>query len=152
MVAMTLTITYNAIAQTVTGHFNLGNPEKVALSMPKEFAFDNTPLIFLYDNTNSSYDNTKENNLLIYDENLNLKKTIHLQGDKTFDYQLTYQDMTRDVMSVDEVGKYSYCEYGSYEEFIQHETGMDPNIQPSITEKGNGEQGITFDYSDNGGA
>ena len=79
MVAMTLTITYNAIAQTVTGHFNLGNPEKVALSMPKEFAFDNTPLIFLYDNTNSSYDNTKENNLLIYDENLNLKKTIHLR-------------------------------------------------------------------------
>lgn len=150
LVTIALALSCSAIAQTVTGHFNLGNPEKVALSMPKEFAFDNTPLIFLYDNTNSSYDNTKENNLLIYDENLNLKKTIHLQGDKTFDYQLTYQDMTRDVMSVDEIGKYSYCEYGSYEEFIQHETGMDPNIQPIITEKGNGEQIITFDYSHNG--
>lgn len=149
MVAMTLTITYNAIAQTVTGHFYLGNPQTVALSMPKEFAFDNTPLIFLYDNTNSSYDNTKENNLLIYDENLNLKKTIHLQGDKTFDYQLTYQDQERDAY-VDEKRREQFREYGSYEEFIQNMKTNTPSFSESsliVKEQENGDRIISIDWS-----
>ena len=148
-IAMALIVAGYANSQTITGRFDLGYPNNVALSMPKEFSYDKTPLIFLYDNTDFIYDKAGETNLLLYDENLDLKKTIHLIGDKIFDYQLTYQDKTREVLSVNEAGKTSYIKYGSYEEFCRNEFGMDPNIQPIITEQENGDKKITFDYERN---
>lgn len=149
---LTIALTYvaNVNAQTVTGRFNLGSPDNVALSIPKEFAYDNTPLILLYDNTDFLYDNTIEHNLLIYDENLDLKKTINLIGDKTFDFQLTYQDYTREVLSVDEKGKSAFCEYQSYKEFLNHEMLVEPSFDESqliIKKQENGDSIIFFDYA-----
>lgn len=144
IIAMALMIASNAKAQTVTGRFVFGyNPTKMALSIPKEFTYNDTPLMILKDNTD-------ENKLLIYDENLNLTKTISLKNDNTFNYQLTCQDMAREVVAVEEIGKTVYYEYSSYEEFIQRETTANPNFNESqliITTQENGDKIISFDYS-----
>lgn len=146
IIAMALMIASNAKAQTVTGRFVFGyNPTKMALSIPKEFTYNDTPLMILKDNTD-------ENKLLIYDENLNLTKTISLKNDNTFNYQLTCQDMAREVVAVEEIGKTVYYEYSSYEEFIQRETTANPNFNESqliITTQENGDKIISFDYSYN---
>lgn len=139
-----LVVIINAEAQTITGRFDLGSkPYTESISMPKEFAYDNTPLMFLCDRAEGD-------NLFVYDDNLDLKKTLHLIGDKTFDYQLTYQDMTREVLSVDEIGKESFCEYGSYEEFLRYTMNTEPSFDESqliIVKQENGDSIITFDYS-----
>lgn len=144
IIAMALMIASNAKAQTVTGRFDLGhNPTQMALSIPKEFTYNDTPLMILKDNTD-------ENKLLIYDENLNLTNTISLKNNNTFNYQLTCQDMAREVVAVEEIGKTVYHEYSSYEQFIRIETANNPNFTESqliITTQENGDKIISFDYS-----
>lgn len=141
---MALIAASNANAQTITGRFNLGySPDRMALSIPKEFTYKDIPLMILKDNSD-------ENKLLIYDENLNVTKTLSLENNNTFNYQLTYQDMTREVVAVEETGKTVSCKYSSYEEFIEKETAINPKFNESqliITTQENGDKIISFDYS-----
>ncbi len=134
-----------AVAQTVTtGHFEFGYPDRAALSIPKEFSFDNTPRLMLHRG------NGEECMLQIYDENIELEKTISVANDKMFNYQLVYQDEERDVVAVNEVGKSSYCHFESYDEFVQREKNVDPSFDESqfiITELENGDKKISVDYA-----
>lgn len=134
-----------AAAQSVaTGRFEFGYPDRAALSIPKEFSSDNTPRLMLHRN------NGEECILQIYDENIELVKTISIANDKTFNYQLIYQDDVRDVVAVNEVGKSSYCSFTSYDDFVQREKYIDPSFDESqliITELENGDKKICVDYA-----
>lgn len=142
-IAMSLILAHDVMGQTITDHIELGYPNNIAISIPKEFSHGNTPLITMHDNT-------EDQNLLVYDENLDLVKTIKIKNDKTFDYQLTYQDEMRDVLSVTERDKESLGQFDSYEEFIQKEMMYEPSFNESqlhIVKQENGDSIITYDYS-----
>lgn len=135
-----------AMAQTVTtGRFDFGYPDKAALSIPKEFSSDDSPRLVLHSNSGD------ECSLQIYDENIELVKTVNITNDKTFNYKLVYQDEVRDVTAVNEINRDSYCRFKSYDDFLQNEKYLDPSFNESqfiITEMENGDKKISVDYSD----
>ena len=85
------------------GQLDMGYPERIALSIPKEFTYRNTPMLTLYDDT-------EERNLLIYDDDINLVKTINMGQVKTFNYQLILQDEEREIDSIKAVEQHT--QYG----------------------------------------
>ena len=130
---------------TVTGRFELGSPNYAALSIPQEFSYDNSPKLTMYDNS------SQQESMLIYDEDLNLVKTVDLGRDMTFDYQLTYQDLKREVKEVSEKGKQQTRTYSSFQYFVEQNMIMDPTFTQKliITIQENGDSLITYDYSNN---
>lgn len=133
----------DAIGQTIIDRIDFGYPNSVAISIPKEFTYGNAPLITMYDNTDNQ-------NLLVYDENLDLIKSINIKNDKTFDYQLTYQDEIREVQSVTEYDKTSFEYYESYKDFVQRLKMTDPSFEESqlnVVKQENGDSIITSDYT-----
>ena len=129
-------------AQTITGDFYFENSRGALCSVPREFSYNDIPRLFLYDrNDNSS--------LCVYDENLDLLKTINLKK-MPFDYQLTYQKEEREVKSVDEISKSGSKTWESYDAFIQYQKDVSYNFDEScliIRNLENGDKKITFDYS-----
>lgn len=146
LIIYTSLIPLGSMAQIeVVGDLKLGtnSSTSLALSIPKEFCYNNAPMLQMYD---KDYDGS----LLIYDENLNLKETLKINGDKTFDYQITYQDEVRDVESVTLNQEYEDCLNQSYDQFIQQAQIMDPSFVESkltITEEANGDKLIVYDYT-----
>lgn len=133
---------------TVTSRFDLGDSYYAALSIPQEFSYDNSPKLTMYNNNNSA-----EANLLVYDENLNLEKTIALKNDLTFDYQFTYKREKREVKEVHETNRVQIMAYPSYQDFIDQNMMTNPNFSENwltITVQDNGDSLITIDkYSSN---
>ncbi len=77
-------------------------------------------------------------------------KQITMKESIPFNYQLTYQDETREVTAVNEVRRNVNCEYSSYDEFIQHEKNLTPGFDESwliITNLSDGTRKISIDYS-----
>ena len=99
-------------AQTVTDRFEFGHADRVALSVPIEFSYQSVPYLVLVNNN-------EQNSVQIYDENLDVVKTITLKESIPFSYQLTCQYETRDVTAVKETYRDAYCNFVSYESFIQ---------------------------------
>ena len=129
---------------TVTGRFELGSPNHAALSIPQEFSYDNSPKLTMYDNS------SQQESMLIYDEDLNLVKTVDLGRDMTFDYQLTYQDEKREVKEVSEKGKQQTGTYPSFQYFVEQNMMLDPTFITQkliITIQENGDSLITYDSS-----
>ncbi|MGM9700144.1 MAG: hypothetical protein ACI3YX_01810 [Prevotella sp.] len=109
--------------------------------IPKEFSYDRTPMLTLY--------NWENQELSVYDENLDLVKTVNLNGGMTSNFQLTYKYEERDV-DIQEtnkrvVGTYSsmeqafnaYCYFGQYNE-----------SKAIIKVQDNGDELITYDPTD----
>ncbi|MBR4920106.1 MAG: T9SS type A sorting domain-containing protein [Prevotella sp.] len=129
------------------GKLDMGNPSRLSLSIPKEFCYNNAPMIQMYDNENAS---SQDRNLLIYDENLKLKETLKIGGNRTFDYQITYQDEVRDVESVTIKQETEDNLNLSYEDFVAREKMVNPSFDESkltITEEVNGDKLIVYDYA-----
>lgn len=132
-----------ASAQTVTGRFELGNPDRAALSIPKEFSFDEVPYLIMYD----SNDN---NTIQVYNESLEVVRNISMKEEVPFHYQLTYEDETRDIIAVNEVGRSQFCRFDSYEAFVENEKNIDQSFRESwliITDLGDGTKKVKVDYS-----
>ena len=133
-------------AQSITGRFEFGYADRTALSVPKEFSYGSVPYLVLVDNND-------QNNIQVYDENLDVVKTIAMKESMPFNYQLTCQAETREVTAVNETYKNSYCSYESYEAFIQRESLVDPYFNEScliIKDFGDGTRKITVDYTNSG--
>jgi len=148
LVIISLCTSLVSYAQIKTdGNLNLGNPSRLAMSIPKEFCYGGAPMLQMYDSESSS---SSERKLLIYDENLNLKETLKIGGERTFDYQITFQDEVRDVEDVSLIREEEQCLYQSYEEFVNREKMVDPSFDESlltITEESNGDKLIVYNYS-----
>lgn len=145
--ALFLSIAGAQYAQIITtGRIELGYPDRSAMSIPKEFSCNNVPYLTMYDNTDNR-------NLLIYNDDLELVKTINIQQEHTFDYQLTYQDEEREISAVT-IAEENEQEYGmSYEMWLQQQKNMDPTFTESeltITKEANGDSLIIVQYSENG--
>lgn len=137
---------FSAHAQmTATARLDLGRPEFPALSIPQEFSLDNSPKLTMYDN--GQYSET----IKVYDEELNLVKTIGLGHEMNYEYQLTYQDKERELTGVVEVEKTQHV-YPSYQSFLTHYMTLDPSfteVQLTITVQANGDSLITTKYAKN---
>ena len=145
IIAMAALATTTA-AQSITGRFEFGYADRAALSVPKEFSYGSVPYLVLVDNND-------QNNIQVYDENLDVVKTIAMKESMPFNYQLTCQAETREVTAVNETYKNSYCSYESYEAFIQRESLVDPYFNEScliIKDFGDGTRKITVDYTNSG--
>ena len=145
IIAMAALATTSA-AQSITGRFEFGYADRAALSVPKEFSYGSVPYLVLVDNND-------QNNIQVYDENLDVVKTIAMKESMPFNYQLTCQAETREVTAVNETYKNSYCSYESYEAFIQRESLVDPYFNEScliIKDFGDGTRKITVDYTNSG--
>ena len=145
IIAMAALATTSA-AQSITGRFEFGYADRAALSVPKEFSYGSVPYLVLLDNND-------QNNIQVYDENLDVVKTIAMKESMPFNYQLTCQAETREVTAVNETYKNSYCSYESYEAFIQRESLVDPYFNEScliIKDFGDGTRKITVDYTNSG--
>ena len=126
----------------VTEEMDLGYPDRNALSIPKEFTYDNTPLLTMYDNT-------EDRNLLVYDEDINLIKTINIRQEKTFNYQLLYQDEEREVTAVNATETEQTLNV-TYEQWIIQQSRVDPSFSEekvSITKEANGDSLIIVDLT-----
>lgn len=131
------------VAQTITSQFDFGNADYAALSIPKEFSYNEVPYLMMYDKDD-------RNILHVYNEELEVVKTINMKEVIPFTYQLTYQDEAREVIAVNEVNKSQYCQFESLEAFIQQEKMMDPDFDESclnITNLTDGTRKITIDYN-----
>ena len=145
IIAMAALATTSA-AQSITGRFEFGYADRAALSVPKEFSYGSVPYLVLVDNND-------QNNIQVYDENLDVVKTIAMKESMPFNYQLTCQAEAREVTAVNETYKNSYCSYESYEAFIQRESLVDPYFNEScliIKDFGDGTRKITVDYTNSG--
>ena len=145
IIAMAALATTSA-AQSITGRFEFGYADRAALSVPKEFSYGSVPYLVLVDNND-------QNNIQVYDENLDVVKTIAMKESMPFNCQLTCQAETREVTAVNETYKNSYCSYESYEAFIQRESLVDPYFNEScliIKDFGDGTRKITVDYTNSG--
>lgn len=139
MAAMAMT----SVAQTMTNRFEFGYAGNSSFSIPKEFSYNDVPYMVMYGGNDA-------NTVQLYDENLEMVKQITMKESIPFNYQQTYQDETREVTAVNEVGRSAFCEYASYEEFIQKESGLDPSFNEScliITNLSDGTRKISVDYS-----
>lgn len=130
-------------AQTVTDRFEFGYADRVALSVPIEFSYQSVPYLVLENNN-------EQNSVQIYNENLDVVKTITLKESIPFNYQLTCQYETRDVNAVKETYRDAYCNFVSYESFIQTEKDYDPTFDEScliVTDLDDGTRKIAVDYT-----
>ena len=130
-------------AQTVTDRFEFGYADRVALSVPIEFSYQSVPYLVLENNN-------EQNSVQIYDENLDVVKTITLKESIPFNYQLTCKYETRDVNAVKEMYRDAYCNFVSYESFIQTEKNYDPTFDEScliVTDLDDGTRKIAVDYT-----
>lgn len=118
-----------SFGQTITGRFDFGYDRYAALSIPKEFSYDGKPYLMMYDGND-------KNTIQIYDDNLEVVKRITMKKSLPFNYQLTYQDQSREVVAVNEVGKSEFSRYDSYDEFLSYLMTPDPSFDESclITE------------------
>lgn len=128
---------------TVISHFSFDNRDN-AITIPQEFSYDNSPKLTMYNF------NPDSKNVLIYDENLSLIKTINLERKMTFDYQLSYNDEKREIKAVKETSKYliEHSRINSYQDFIAEEKRFDPDFEKRLTTVilENGDSLITADY------
>ena len=127
---------------TVISHFSFDNRDD-AITIPQEFSYDNSPKLTMYNF------NPDSKNVLIYDENLSLIKTINLERKMTFDYQLSYNDEKREIKAVKETSKYliEHSRINSYQDFIADGKFFDPDFEKRLTTVilENGDSLITID-------
>ena len=126
----------------VTEKTDLGYPDRNALSIPKEFTYNNVPLLTMYDDT-------ENRNLLVYDEEINLVKTINIRQEKTFDYQLSYQDEEREVTAVNATETEQKLNI-TYAQWLIQQKNYDPSFSEAkltITKETNGDSLIIADLS-----
>lgn len=142
LVIFTLCFSMGSTAQIFFKDLDFGQTSNRAMSIPKDFSYENIPLLQTWDN---------DGVLSIYDENLNLKESIKIDDEKSFDYQITYQDEVRDVESVAIKKEIEECLNQSYDEFINQQKLMSPTFNESklkITEESNGDKLIVYNLSE----
>lgn len=142
IIAMAALATTSA-AQSITGRFEFGYANRAALSVPKEFSYGNVPYLVLADNND-------QNTVQVFDENLDVVKTIAMKESMPFNYQLTCQSETREVTAVNQTHSDAFCSFESYEAFVQYEKNYDPTFDEScliIKDLGNGTRKISIDYT-----
>ena len=128
---------------TVINHFSFDNRNN-AITIPQEFSYDNSPKLTMYNF------NPDSKNVLIYDENLSLIKTINLERKMTFDYQLSYKFEKREIRNIKEIFKQliEHPTINSYQDFIADGKRFDPDFEKRLTTVilENGDSLITIDY------
>lgn len=142
LVIFTLCFSIGSSAQIFFKDLDFGQTSNRAMSIPKDFSYENIPLLQTWDN---------DGVLSIYDENLNLKESIKIDDEKSFDYQITYQDEVRDVESVAIKKEIEECLNQSYDEFINQQKLVSPTFNESklkITEESNGDKLIVYNLSE----
>lgn len=144
----TVFFTLNGMSQIfLDDKLEFRSPNRISILIPKEFCYDQIPHVQMYDDGSSSSSSNKR--MLIYDENLKLKKEISL-ANRSFDYQLTYQDEEREVQSVTVDNEYEEDLRQSYSQFVEQNSMMDPSFSESkltITKQENGDSLIIYDFT-----
>lgn len=135
-------------AQTmIDQRINLSGSNSLSLAIPSDFCYNKKPMLQLSKNENHS-----DETMFIYDENLNMVKTINTGQSKSFDYQLTYQDEVRDITEVfikEEIETNNY--HKTFEQFVESQKMLDPTFDESkltITKEENGDSLIIIDMPD----
>lgn len=121
---------------------DVSGENNTTMVVPKEFAYNNKPLLSIGERTNPSH-------IQIYDENIELIKTFDIDNDKEFAYTLTYQKESRDVTNVSEVNLDKSNLYQSFNNWLTDQKNYDSSIEQAlnITKCENGDSIISVDYS-----
>lgn len=141
-IVMLMACTYNAAAQIFTERVDFGNPDRVMFSIPKDFSYGGVPHLVLIDAVD-------ENKVELYNDGLEVVKTITMKEGIPFNYDLTYQYEKRDVVSVNETSKDEFSRFASYEEFLAEQKVYNSNFDEScliFKDLGNGVRRISCDY------
>ncbi len=131
--------------KTTPGTFNLPRSTTGenynSMVIPKEYAYNNKPLLTFTDKKNS-------NHIMVYDENIELIKSFDIDNDKEFNYTLTYQKESRDV-KVAEADRSTSDVHKSFSEWLEQEKYKDVLLEQAliIKKQENGDSIICFDYS-----
>lgn len=113
-----------------------------SMVIPKEFAYNNIPLLTFTERANPSH-------IMVYDENIELIKSFDIDNEKVFTYSLTYQKESRDVTNVSEVDLDKQDLNKSFTEWLNQEKLYDSSIEQAliITKQENGDSIISVEYS-----
>lgn len=128
-------------AQKVSGYVKLDTYQRQLLSVPRQFAYGDTPLMLLYD----ANDHDKIN---IYDENIDLQKTVQLKT-VSIDYQRVYRFETGKVTGAVETSRNETRVFNTYQDFLEHEKLTNRNFnegQLKIDTLENGDRKIIVGY------
>lgn len=119
--SLLLQISLIAAAQTIVPHnLSLGSAYDYSLSIPKEFTYGGVPLLTMYDEENK--------NVQIYDEDIQLIRTIDTSQEKSFDYQLTFQDEEREVKAVEVINEDFTLLGMNFHDWVEQIKRTDPNF------------------------
>lgn len=140
-----------AYAQNVIEGGHISQEDGMVLRIPLEYSYDKTPYILMinhYDNVDwdNSYSSHEDLKAYIYDENLNLERTIDLNS-KMYEYTVEYEIQEREILSVDIVNKETVSTGLSFSQFVQQELTLNPNSTPEsiiVSIQENGDSLITF--------
>jgi len=96
-----------------------------SMVIPKEFAYNNIPLLTFTERANQSH-------IMVYDENIELIKSFDIDNEKVFTYSLTYQKESRDVTNVSEVDLNKQDLNKSFTEWLNQEKLYDSSIEQAL--------------------
>lgn len=114
-----------------------------AMIVPKEFSYSNKPLL--------TFRNRKSRNqVMIYDENIDLIKSFDINDNNQFNYTLKYQTEERDITKVTEKDKSQENLGISFQKWFSSNQMMDPSLTMealNVSKVENGDSIISVDYS-----
>ena len=132
------------LGQTVLDQkINLKSDYGMSLAIPMEFSYEQKPRLLF----TQGY--SQEEKTYVYDEDLKLEKTIDTGLNKTFDYQLTYQDEEREITEVyikNETELQNF--HQTFDQFVEQQKMVDPTFDISkmtITKEENGDSLIVYE-------
>lgn len=143
-----LTFTICPAQKTLTGlrDYDLVPSRYSAISIPTTFTYNNAPYIVL-----QRYEDDSKS-ILIYNENLEVVKTVNQNFRKTFETQITYRDEAREIESVSIKSEMPSTsgQYNSYQDFLQQNLVLDPALTEKdfiVTVEENGDSLINVDFT-----
>lgn len=114
-----------------------------AMIVPKEFSYNGKPLL--------AFRNREERNqVMIYDENIDLVKSFDINDNNHFNYTLKYQTEEREITKVTEKNKSQEDLGTSFQNWFSSNQMMDPSLTMealNVTKVENGDSIISVDYS-----
>lgn len=114
-----------------------------AMIVPKELSYNGKPLLTFRNRENP-------NQVIIYDENIDLVKSFEIDDDNLFNYTLKYQTEEREVTKVTEKNKSQKDLRTSFQDWFSNNQRIDPTFTMEtlyVTKLENGDSIISVDYS-----
>ena len=97
--------------------------------IPKEFTYNSTPLLEFCVDEGEAY------RYSVYDENINLVSTMNVNKSIETEYKRTYLIQEREILSVEKTSDISESMGKTFNQFIQSEIYLNPNLTPENYEE-----------------